>query len=87
MDKDLDLNYELAMESLLCMSGHAGSLPEANLALYIFCLALAAWFVTWLLGSEHRDAWESKFPHMLPMHSTWIVFTFTLFHADTTVWQ
>ena len=35
------LNHELARESLLCMSGHAKHLPEANLAT-VHSLSLAA---------------------------------------------
>ena len=38
------LNHELAGESLLCMSGHAKRLPEANLAT-VHSLSLAAGLV------------------------------------------
>ena len=44
-------------------------------------LSLVACLVTWSSDSE------SKLPCVLPMHSTWIVFTLAFFHADPAVWQ
>ena len=72
MDYVSQFNHELARESLLCMSGHAKRLPEANLTT-VHSLSLAAGLAgvtpDRLIRTMYYSS-ESKLLCVLPTHST-----------------